>query len=142
MRLLSVQIAGYKRFSTPQVLYLGPPVVAVVGPNEAGKTSLLAALAHVTNGAEFGRREFTGRRPPASVSLVLEARYRVEPQDREGLEHILDKKQEYTFTRIINSDSSRRWTMQPWIYRSRDLRPREELCARISAVNERGALLV
>jgi uncharacterized protein YhaN len=40
MRLISVSVQGYKRFASPSTLIVDNPLVAIVGPNEAGKTSL------------------------------------------------------------------------------------------------------
>ena len=64
MRLRWVNIEGYKRFEQPSTLYLYGPLVAVVGPNEAGKTSLLDAMRHLTDVEGFDRREYTGREVP------------------------------------------------------------------------------
>lgn len=55
MRLLKVVINGYKRFKTRQVLRLDGKLVALVGPNEAGKTSLLRALEHLVSPSRFER---------------------------------------------------------------------------------------
>ena len=46
MRLKLVKIWGYKRFAEPSSLDTRGPIIAVVGPNEAGKTSLLDAMAY------------------------------------------------------------------------------------------------
>ncbi len=138
MRLKSVQVSGYKRFASPQTLYLGPRVIAVVGPNEAGKTSLLRALMHLPKNAAFDRREFTGRRQPASRTRIIQARYEVEKADRVDIEHLLDGDKKYVFEQHLESDGSTRWWLDPWIHR--DTSAREALSKQIAALNENGSL--
>jgi hypothetical protein len=140
VRLQSVQIVGYKRFATEQTLRLGPRVVAIVGPNEAGKTSLLTALGHLPGDANFTRREFTGRQQPASDSAIVSARYLVEQADRTGLEGILRKAERFTFHRILYSNGVIRWRLEPPV--RRDVAPREALSKTIATANEAGALRV
>jgi predicted ATP-dependent endonuclease of OLD family len=140
VRLQSVQIAGYKRFASEQTLRLGPRVVAIVGPNEAGKTSLLTALGHLPDDASFTRREFTGRQQPASETAIVSARYLVEEQDRVGLEEVLVTAQRYTFNHILNSNGAARWWLDPSV--RRDVAPREALSKAIATANEAGALRI
>ena len=44
MQLYSVSVEGWRRFADRQTLQLNGKLIALVGPNEAGKSSLLAAL--------------------------------------------------------------------------------------------------
>jgi predicted ATP-dependent endonuclease of OLD family len=86
MRLIKVELSGYKRFAETTALYVNGPVVAVVGPNEAGKTSLLEALTHLSSGGAFDRREFTDRMEPPAENEIVKATYILEQEDREALE--------------------------------------------------------
>lgn len=52
MRLISARIRGYGRLVDAKV-NLDAKVIAIVGPNEAGKTSLLNALAHIDKVSEL-----------------------------------------------------------------------------------------
>ncbi len=138
MRLRSVQISGYKRFASPHTLYLGPRVIAVVGPNEAGKTSLLRALIHLPTNAAFDRREFTGRRQPASRTRIIQARYEVEKADRADIAHLLDDDKKYVFEQHLESDGVARWSLDPWV--RRDTGAREALSKQIAVLNENRSL--
>lgn len=44
MKLLRASMAGYRRFADRMDVRLSEPLIALVGPNEAGKTSFLDAL--------------------------------------------------------------------------------------------------
>jgi ABC-type transport system involved in cytochrome c biogenesis ATPase subunit len=96
-------VHGYKRFAEKNVLYVRAPLLAIVGPNEAGKTSLLEAIRHLSlepspeeeDSGEaqdwpFARREFSGRKPPLPRDgddnpKILAARFSLEAEDRRAL---------------------------------------------------------
>lgn len=125
MRLISVQVSAYKRFEQPATLWVTSPLIAIVGPNEAGKTSLLEALLHLSSDAAITRTEYTDRREPDEDAVVLSARYEVERADRDALPVLLeeDKNYELTITKRPGQ-SSARWSLGPPLYR--DLAPRRK----------------
>jgi predicted ATP-dependent endonuclease of OLD family len=63
MDLIWVEIQGYKRFEEPAKMNLEGRLVALTGPNEAGKSSFLFAIRHLNTAEAFvntgGVREFT-----------------------------------------------------------------------------------
>jgi predicted ATP-dependent endonuclease of OLD family len=122
VRLRSVVIQGYRRFAEPQTLYLGPGVVAIVGPNEAGKTSLLSALEHLPNDSTFDRRELTDRQQPTSRLPIVSARYAVEDEDKGAAEGLLQENTDYIYTHILNSDETIVAEIQPRLQRDTSLR--------------------
>jgi recombinational DNA repair ATPase RecF len=72
MRLTKITISNYRRMEGPCELRVLGPVTAVVGPNEAGKTSLLEAIAHLSADKGFTRREFYGRSVRAATQASFE----------------------------------------------------------------------
>ncbi len=87
MRLLKVQIEGVKRFTEPVVLWAEGKLTAVVGPNEAGKTTLLEAMAHLDSDVSFlspeeGSPPASRSRMPEPAAIVVAALFRLEDHDR------------------------------------------------------------
>lgn len=127
MRLISVDVVGFKRFADANTLKVDGPLVAIVGPNEAGKTSLLEAMAHLDWDVRFARTEYAGRVEPDSPNkTIVSARFRVEPKDHEALGDLLDPSERYILTQFKRvRDSSFVWNLRPRI--PRDVSERNEL---------------
>jgi predicted ATP-dependent endonuclease of OLD family len=53
MKLISVEIEGYRRFLKKQTLQLDSQLVALTGPNESGKTSVLKAISSINTNIPF-----------------------------------------------------------------------------------------
>jgi predicted ATP-dependent endonuclease of OLD family len=128
MRLRSVSVERYKRFESRSALTVDSPLIAIVGPNEAGKTSLLAAMEHLSRDVTFDRIEFTDRQPPDGNPYIVFAEYEIEPADREATGDLLDAKTPYVFTLGKRSeDESSVWYLAPRI--ARDVSVRREVIA-------------
>lgn len=69
MNLIKAQLKGFRRFHD-DTLDLNEDVVAIVGPNEAGKSSLLKALTSVENQDPFGSDITRDTHPPADHPIV------------------------------------------------------------------------
>ena len=82
MRLARFRLAGFRRFENADI-HLDAPVVALVGSNESGKTSLLKALTNLGGTGPFAPRDQT--RDYTLDGRVLEASYLLEAHDREVL---------------------------------------------------------
>ena len=82
MRLVRLKLRRFRRFQDARV-NLDAPVIALVGPNEAGKSTLLDALVAVGMHGEFDTRDITSGLQPQG--RVLEATFLLDENDREAL---------------------------------------------------------
>jgi ABC-type transport system involved in cytochrome c biogenesis ATPase subunit len=143
MRLLKIEIRGYRRFEGPTELRILGPVTAIVGPNEAGKTSLLRAIAHLTKEEAFERREFTGRTHPDPTQGIVRAVFEVEAIDlkQAGIEDVLtiEDRPRFGISKRPGESHIRSW-LEPHIHR--DLQPRVHMIARLRDPKLHDALTV
>lgn len=86
MRLARIEVRNFKRFRDPVDIRITGKLTAVVGANEAGKTSLLKAIEHVTtldpfeaggDGAEISRGS-----SPAPTDILVEVFFVLDKSDR------------------------------------------------------------
>lgn len=133
MRFLSAHVKGYKRFEQQADLWVTSPLIAIVGPNEAGKTSLLDALQHLSRDSRFTRTEFTDRVQPESNDDIVWARYAVDARDRQALGGLLDADTEYRLTLSKDpGDTHPLWWLEPQLHR--DAGPRNDRIAHLRKV--------
>jgi energy-coupling factor transporter ATP-binding protein EcfA2 len=109
MRLLSLQIKGFKRFEDATTLRVRGRTLAILGHNESGKTSLLEALEHLGSNSFPGATQFTDRQQRPSSDVILSARFAVEADDLSAIADDLDGR---SYTGSIPSDA--RWTLLKW----------------------------
>ena len=83
MRLVWLNLRRFRRFQDARV-NLDAPVIALVGPNEAGKSTLLEAIVAVGRSGEFNPRDITRGLQPQG--RVLEATFLLDEDDREALQ--------------------------------------------------------
>jgi hypothetical protein len=130
VRLIKVGVSNYRRFRTHQEMDVDGKLIAVVGPNEAGKTSFLKALAgHLNGPSSFKRREFT-RNEEQPVPAVW-ARFVVEDDDRAFV--VARVPEAHDLRQIVVTkqagDDSLSWIFEPPVTRDRE--PRQKLVAAI-----------
>lgn len=88
MQLSTIEFRGYKRLVEAQCNVDGK-VIAFVGPNESGKSSVLQGLQWLTGGVRPLRVQEQNRDDrPESEALVVRARYRIDDDDVEALERL------------------------------------------------------
>jgi predicted ATP-dependent endonuclease of OLD family len=92
MKLVWFEVNGFKRFAELTKVYLDGKVVAIVGPNEAGKSSLLQAFEHC-NSTEAVMHDGPSQETTRGESfpndhVIFEATYLIDDSDREGLSEI------------------------------------------------------
>lgn len=84
MRLISAHIKGYGRIVDSKV-NLDSKVIAIVGPNEAGKTTLLNALAYVDRGGSIPVAERSRAAVVSDATQVTTFDYVLDAADKEQL---------------------------------------------------------
>ena len=105
MELFSVSITAFRRFSSPANLRTNGKVVALVGPNEAGKSSVLDAIAGLGNANPFAANDVA--RGKADDQLRIIGRFLLDEEELETarlpnptwlcVHKQLDGKQTYSF---------------------------------------------
>lgn len=84
MRLTKAEISGFGRLASGKV-NLDNKVVAIVGPNEAGKTTLLRALAYVDNGESLPIPARSRGLEIPDGHVVVRVQYLLEKEDQKAV---------------------------------------------------------
>ncbi len=94
MQLISITLQGYKRFERPSKMNVDGKLIALVGPNEAGKTSLLDSLPHLNRinrpslVASGGSRELTRGAAVSDSRNIVGAWFLLDDADKEAISHL------------------------------------------------------
>lgn len=70
MDLRSITVTGFKRFRTSSTLQTNGKLVAILGPNEAGKSSLLQAIAHLNSDKVLSSDEISRGFEPTATTII------------------------------------------------------------------------
>jgi hypothetical protein len=87
MELVWLRIAGFRRFLEAEA-HLHGRLIALVGPNEAGKSSVLDALAHLNSGDEVVATDLSHGQTYAPEHVVFRARFWLSDDDRAAIAHL------------------------------------------------------
>jgi len=136
MRLIKLKMTNFRRFAGEHALDLNEDLVALVGPNEAGKSSILKAISLFGDLTSPDPADTTrGIAATASISglLVLES------EDRELLAGIHEgDKVTHLWVTVTTGAARSTWAPEPRPYR--DLAPRANCLALLSAIKDDPAL--
>ena len=123
MRLISLRLAGFRRFEDA-VVDFDSPVVALVGPNEAGKTTVLRALQSLEESEPIERADFTrgSKQPQQPNDEMIVARYVIEEDDRAAIAGLGGVGNPRWFILAKNRDGSRTPSLDPGVHRDRTRR--------------------
>lgn len=132
MRLIKVGLQSYKRFREPHEMDVDSKLIAIVGPNEAGKTSLLQALSRHLNGdRQFTQRELTRNADDPRPSVW--ARYALDDDDRAVLaKQVPEAKEARQLIITADSDGDLNYEIEEAVLR--DLEPRTKALAALNRV--------
>lgn len=106
MRLIKVEFYGYKRLLDTSC-NVDAGLIALLGPNEAGKTSVLEALHWLSSGGSLHNSTINRTMAPELVPPVVTATYSLEEKDQAFLSSIATAKKPRTikFHRFKNGHS-------------------------------------
>jgi hypothetical protein len=121
MLLKSLEVAGFRRFQNSTKINLDAKVVGIVGPNEAGKSSLLSALLHLNNRTAFRKagadRETSRNRTVNDADIILTATYLIDDDDLAALRDIPNSEQVRWLRVLKQADGGFRTGVVPAISR-------------------------
>jgi hypothetical protein len=132
MRLVSAELHGYRRFAESTKIDLYGRLIAIVGPNEAGKSSILQALQWSDTGGEIPSWDRTRRAGVDPDQVVVRLRWLVEPEDRTEIAHLhggMDPKRAHWLIVSRRANGARATSVEPHLVRN--LGPRHELVERL-----------
>lgn len=111
MRLTKVKLYGYKRLLDTSC-NVDADLIALLGPNEAGKTSVLEALHWLTNGGRLPNSAINRTMDPELLPPVVTATYSLEEDDQNALSSIATdtKPQAVKFYRFKNGRAEIKFT--------------------------------
>lgn len=110
MRLVAFSLESYRRFVAKTSVKLHGDMIAFVGPNEAGKSSLLRALAHLHKEGGFDANERPRR---TSLEPRLAWHFQLEDDDKALLAEIPDAHDVQRAIVTKRGDGSRSWEFEP-----------------------------
>lgn len=123
MRLVWFVLHGYKRFEAKTDVHLDGRLIAISGPNEGGKSSLLDALTHLSRDDPLSRRELTRRAAIPDDQVILRARFLLDDEDVGEIRELHGGSEARWLIVEKLKDGSFRTGVEPFL--TRDLRPRQ-----------------
>ena len=113
MDLNWVKLQGYKRLVSTTLNTSGK-VVAIVGSNEVGKSSILQALQHLNHNGRFNPQELNrANESPNEEDVVIEAGFLLDDTDQEAISHLFQGHtvRQFKITKLLNR--TRKWEITP-----------------------------
>jgi predicted ATP-dependent endonuclease of OLD family len=139
MKLVWFEMTGYKRFAKHTKVNLSEKCVAIVGPNEAGKTTLLKCLLHFNHRNPFiatgGSQELTRGVNAGDDETIAEWTFAIDAGDRDILNEIPEAKDARWYAIKKRKNGKALFTLTPNLKRSRE--PRKAARSQLEAAINR-----
>ncbi len=135
MKLLKIRLHKFRRFAEDQGLDLNEDLIALVGPNEAGKSSILEALELLGKGENPGPADVTRG---TSGRATLSGLYLLDVDDKDAIRGIHHSDKVNRVWVDLRSDNDDQWRLEDHPFR--DLGPRERCKSLITAIEGDPAL--
>ena len=136
MKLSKVTFEGYRRFLNKTTLKMNSKLTVLIGPNEAGKSSVLKMLSGSSEGGKFAIHERYKFRD--NVKISIEAEYHLNEEDHDAIgssipkRYVLRKSDEgklfHHFIPEINRDKTHRLKFKDQLIRCIDSKLFKEFC--------------
>lgn len=110
MQLIAFSIEGYRRFVVKTSVKLHGGLIAFVGPNEAGKSSLLKAMSHLNNSNSFEPNERPRR---MTLEPKLTWHLQLENGDKEAIQEVPDSSHIERAVVTKKADGGKIWAFEP-----------------------------
>ena len=116
MDLNHIKLNGFKRFEKV-TLNISGKIIALLGPNEAGKSSILEALTCLNNDSGFNRDiQLTRNKDFRETDIVIEGVFFLDEQDKEAISHFVSDKSLFKKFCIKKQVSGKRlFEIQPFL---------------------------
>lgn len=135
MNLTTVEIEGFRRLEKHVSIDVSGPVVCLVGPNEAGKSSILDAMLTLNDDQPISESDKT---KSSTASVLVSASYVIEKSDRDAFEYIRAPDQLRWWTVTKKANGRMKYDLHPPI--KDDLSWRRSMAACIEKLIFRGEL--
>ncbi|KAA3643205.1 MAG: hypothetical protein DWQ07_22060 [Chloroflexi bacterium] len=126
MKLIHVNLHGYKRFFNKTKIDLKSKEIALIGPNEVGKSSVLLALLHFEKDDEFlsagVNRELTRNQSISGDQYIVSASYLLSSGDVDAISHFDGGDKVKWFHVHKDADGYFYYSLEPDLKRDRKLR--------------------
>ncbi len=125
MDLIWMELHGYRRFEKVSKIILEGNVIALIGPNEAGKSSVLAALAHLNSAGNIATgvmQETTRDCEVPKGQKIIECHFILSDADRDAIAHLPGGDKAKWFNVAKDPEGALRCEVRPQPYRELGIR--------------------